>query len=253
MHTFDLSDYGIKVQKVLRNASPAVLCEEAIRYEKGAALTDTGALVAYSGEKTGRCPKDKRIVKHKNSEGDIWWGEVNIPLEERIFSINYERAVDYLNTRERLYVVDGFAGWDPKYRIKVRVICSRPYHALFMHNMLIRPEVEELAGFGEPDYVIINAGEFPANSHTDGMTSKTSVALSFERKAMVILGTEYAGEMKKGGVHNHELPDAQAGAPFHALLGHGGEGWGAFFDFVRLKRNGKNNTVCRSKATSDRR
>lgn len=208
MHTFDLSDYGIKVQKVLRNASPAVLCEEAIRYEKGAALTDTGALVAYSGEKTGRCPKDKRIVKHKNSEGDIWWGEVNIPLEERIFSINYERAVDYLNTRERLYVVDGFAGWDPKYRIKVRVICSRPYHALFMHNMLIRPEVEELAGFGEPDYVIINAGEFPANSHTDGMTSKTSVALSFERKAMVILGTEYAGEMKKGvfTIMNYLMP-----------------------------------------------
>src|SRR6478752_4389612 len=82
--------------------------------------------------------------------------------------------------------------------MKVRVICSRPYHALFMHTMLIRPTHEELAGFGSPDFVIYNAGAFPANKLTTGMGSQTSIDLSFEAKELVILGTEYAGEMKKG-------------------------------------------------------
>jgi phosphoenolpyruvate carboxykinase (ATP) len=94
--------------------------------------------------------------------------------------------------------VDGFAGWDPKYRLKVRVICSRPYHALFMRTMLIRPTKQELAEFGEPDFVIYNAGAFPANRLTSGMSSQTSVDLSLEDQELVILGTEYAGEMKKG-------------------------------------------------------
>ena len=138
------------------------------------------------------------MVEHPDSKSDIWWGPVNIPCDEHTFRVNRQRALDYLNTRERLYCFDGFAGWDPKYRIKVRVICSRPYHALFMHTMLIRPTKEELASFGEPDFVIINAGAFPANKFTTGMTSTTSIDLSIEDKQLVILGTEYAGEMKKG-------------------------------------------------------
>jgi phosphoenolpyruvate carboxykinase (ATP) len=98
----------------------------------------------------------------------------------------------------RLYVFDGFAGWHRQYRLKIRMISARPYHALFMHNMLIRPTADQLADFGEADYVIFNAGEFPANLHTRQMTSKTSVDLSFESRELVVLGTEYAGEMKKG-------------------------------------------------------
>ena len=120
------------------------------------------------------------------------------PLDDRAFAINRERAIDYLNTRDRLYCFDGFAGWDAKYRIKIRVICSRPYHALFMRTMLIRPTAEELASFGKPDVTIYNAGAFPANRLTAGMGSTTSMALSLEDREMVILGTEYAGEMKKG-------------------------------------------------------
>jgi phosphoenolpyruvate carboxykinase (ATP) len=114
-----------------------------------------------------------------------------------VWKINRERAVDYLNTRNRIYVVDGYAGWDVKYRINVRVVCARAYHALFMRNMLIRPSREELEHF-HPDYTIYNAGSFPANRYTTGMTSATSVAINFAEKEMVILGTEYAGEMKKG-------------------------------------------------------
>ncbi|HEY6564612.1 MAG TPA: phosphoenolpyruvate carboxykinase (ATP), partial [Pirellulaceae bacterium] len=107
-------------------------------------------------------------------------------------------AVVYLNSRSAVYVVDGFAGWDPAYRLKVRVICERPYHALFMRNMLIRPQPDELATFGTPDFVIYNAGRARADASIDGVDSTTCVALDLESRELVILGTEYAGEMKKG-------------------------------------------------------
>ncbi len=196
--TFNLQEHGLTVGEVHRNLPPSSLYEHAIRYEKDASIAENGALVAYSGVKTGRSPKDKRVVKTPESEADIWWGSVNIPLDAHAFAINRERACDYLNTRERLYCFDGYAGWDPKYRFKVRVICSRPYHALFMHTMLIRPSKQELTDFGKPDFVICNAGEFPANRLTAGVDSKTSICLSLEDRELIILGTEYAGEMKKG-------------------------------------------------------
>ncbi len=126
------------------------------------------------------------------------------------FQVNRERAKDYLNTREKLYCVDAFAGWDPENQIKVRIICARPYHALFISIMLIRPTREELEDYGEPDYVIYNAGQFPANRLAKGMSSSTSVVLNLEEREMVILGTEYAGEMKKGifTVMNYLMPKA---------------------------------------------
>lgn len=200
--------HDIEAAFVGRNLPVATLYEEAIHHDPTARLSGAGALVAYSGEKTGRSPKDKRIVKQAPSDKDIWWGTVNVPMDPNSFAINRERAKDYLNTRDRLYCVDGFAGWDPTYRLKVRVICARPYHALFMHTMLMRPNKEELANYGTPDFVIYNAGEFPANRFTSGMTSKTSIGLSFEDKEMVILGTEYAGEMKKGvfTIMNYLMP-----------------------------------------------
>ena len=198
MTNFSLRDHQLTVTEVHHNLPPSMLYEHAIRHEKDASIAENGALVAYSGAKTGRSPKDKRVVRHAASEQDIWWGQVNIPFDEHTFAINRQRALDYLNTRERLYCFDGYAGWDPKYRIKVRVICSRPYHALFMRNMLIRPTRDELASFGAPDFTIYNAGAFPANRLTTGMGSTTSIDLSFEDRELVILGTEYAGEMKKG-------------------------------------------------------
>ncbi|TVR02570.1 MAG: phosphoenolpyruvate carboxykinase (ATP) [Deltaproteobacteria bacterium] len=206
----DLSAHGIHVENIVRNAAPAALYEAAIAHEKGSAIVDSGALVALSGVKTGRSPRDKRVVRDAATEDDVWWGDVNIALDKDTFMINRERAVDYLNTREKLYVVDGFAGWDERHRIRVRIICERAYHALFMHNMLIRPSLEELENFGEPDFVVYNAGCFPANRYTTGMTSTTSVDLSFERKEFVILGTEYAGEMKKGvfTIMNYLMPKA---------------------------------------------
>ncbi len=198
MAGFELKEHNITVPVTHHNLPPSALYEQAIRFDKDASIAENGALVAYSGAKTGRSPKDKRIVKNSESENDVWWGDVNVPLDAHTFDIVRERARDYLNTCEQLYCFDGFAGWDPKYRIKVRVICERPYHALFMHTMLIRPAKEELANFGKPDFVIYNAGRFPANRYTAGMNSRTTICLNLEDREMVILGTEYAGEMKKG-------------------------------------------------------
>ena len=208
MSNFTLEPHGILVTDVHRNATPAFLYEAALKYEKGSAISSAGALVAYSGKKTGRSPTDKRVVDEPEVRDDVWWGNVNIKLDPQSFTINRERAIDYLNTRERLYVVDGYGGWDPNHRIKIRVICARAYHALFMHNMLIRPSEDDLADFDVPDYVIYNAGGFPANKHTAGMTSSTSIDLSFGKKEFVILGTEYAGEMKKGvfTIMNYLMP-----------------------------------------------
>jgi phosphoenolpyruvate carboxykinase (ATP) len=194
---FDLRALGIATRQVLRNAPPALLCEQAVALDR-AIITATGALATTSGEKTGRSPRDKRIVEHSASAGDIWWGDVNIKLGGDSFDALRKTALDFLGSRERLYVVDGFAGWDPKRRLKIRVVCARPYHALFMHNMLIRPTPAELASYGQPDYVIYNAGQAEADPAIPGVHSKTSVSLNFETGELVILGTQYAGEMKKG-------------------------------------------------------
>jgi len=206
--SFDLTQYGIDVKQILRNSSVPVLYEIGLRHEKGTAISDTGALLVYSGDKTGRSPKDKRIVRHPDSENNIDWGKINMELDEHTYKVNRERAIDYLNTRDRLFVVDAFAGWDEKYRLKVRIVCTRAYHALFMQNMLIMPTKEELENFGTPDYVIFNGGGFPANRYTSSMTSKTSIDVNIEEKEIVILGTEYAGEMKKGifSIMNYLMP-----------------------------------------------
>jgi len=223
---FNLKQYQILTDNIYRNLSTPELYEIALKTEAGSAISDAGALCVYSGNKTGRSPQDKRIVVHPDSKENIDWGDINVGLDEHTFMINRERAIDYLNSRERVFVVDAFAGWEPAYRLKVRVIVTRAYHALFMQNMLIMPTNEELADFGEPDYVIFNGGSFPANRYTSGMTSRTSVDLNFESKEIVILGTEYAGEMKKGifTIMNYLMP-LQDVLPMHcsANVGEAGD------------------------------
>ena len=250
-------DVKLHAVEIVRNAAAPVYYEAALQNEKGSSLTSTGALAVRSGAKTGRSPKDKRVVAEPTSEANVWWGPVNIKMSESSFMVNRERAIDYLNTRDRLFVVDAcaaprklarsgarnsltdpparrrrYAGWDAEHRIAIRVVTSRAYHALFMRNMLVEPTAEEAANF-VPDFTILNAGCFPANRcapaqirramlaqiwtagangrltnprarlslyfrYTEGMTSSCSVDIHFGRGEMVILGTQYAGEMKKG-------------------------------------------------------
>jgi phosphoenolpyruvate carboxykinase (ATP) len=190
--TFDISEFvkkteferelttrGLTVRKVFHNSSTAALYEQALKNEQGSFITSSGALAVSSGLKTGRSPGDKRIVMNKDVE-DIWWGKVNIPLEERSFIVCRERAIDYLNTRKQLFVIDAFAGWDPKYRIQVRVITCRAYHALFMKNMLVMPSKAEIKDF-KPEFVIFNAGCFPSNTHSRGNCLFSIVTREYDR------------------------------------------------------------------------
>jgi phosphoenolpyruvate carboxykinase (ATP) len=202
-----LEEYGIVVANVRRNTPTAKLYEDGIIVHNGM-ITSTGAFATNSAVKKGRSPKDKRVVRESSTEKDIYWGDVNVPISEESFNNNRKQAIEYLNSREKLYVVDGFAGWDPASRVKVRIICSRPYHALFMHNMLIRPTADESANFGKPDYVLFNAGKKDADTRVEGVETKTSVVLNFAKGEFVILGSQYAGEMKKGifTVMNYLMP-----------------------------------------------
>jgi len=204
---FPLTELGDAL--VVHNAPPALLYEHALARE-GAAILSSGALATYSGEKTGRSPNDRRIVDHPESSDQVWWGSVNILASDHSFLACRRQALEYLGTRETVYVVDGYAGWDPAYRIKVRLVCARAYHALFMNNLLIRPDPAELDTFGEPDFVIWNAGGQPADRRIPDVASATSVMLDLERRELVILGTNYAGEMKKGifTALNYRMPQS---------------------------------------------
>ncbi|GFY86704.1 phosphoenolpyruvate carboxykinase 1 [Actinidia rufa] len=225
--TISVSDSALKFTHVLYNLSPAELYEQAIKNEKGSFIASSGALATLSGAKTGRSPKDKRVVRDETTEDELWWGKgsPNIEMDEHTFMVNRERAVDYLNSLDKtkwvlfhiifkeinVFVNDQFLNWDPEHRIKVRIVSARAYHSLFMHNMCIRPTPEELENFGTPDFTIYNAGQFPCNRYTHYMTSSTSVDLNLARREMVILGTQYAGEMKKGlfSVMHYLMPKRQ--------------------------------------------
>lgn len=193
----DLSNLGIQHSNVHVNLSSDALIQLSLETDKGSALSDTGALIVYSGEKTGRSPKDKRIVLEESSKDNINWGDVNQPIDPASFNQAKQQAVAFFNTCADLFIVDGYAVWDKKNTIKVRIICTKAYHALFMYNMLIRPTEQELANFGTPDYVLYNAGATKADTSIKGISSNTSIQLSFEQKEILIFGSEYAGEMKK--------------------------------------------------------
>lgn len=211
---------GITNKNILINPPVNLLYENALKedpvdnHTPKNEISSTGALVAYSGKRTGRSPADKRIVVDNNTFRDIWWGSVNMPLEAQSYKLLQEMAVNYINTRPKVYIIDGYGGWDKKYRQRIRTVCTREYHALFMKNMLIKPTQEEWKRDFEKgvDFTILNAGELPAptSSLIKGINtnSKCSISLNFQSKTMTILGTQYAGEMKKGvfTIMNYLMP-----------------------------------------------
>lgn len=131
------SDSALKFTHILYNLSPAELYEQAIKYEHGSFIASSGALATLSGAKTGRSPRDKRVVIDETTTEELWWGKgsPNIEMDEHTFLVNRERAVDYLNSLEKVFVNDQFLNWDSENRIKVRIVSARAYHSLFMHNM----------------------------------------------------------------------------------------------------------------------
>jgi phosphoenolpyruvate carboxykinase (ATP) len=173
-------------------------------------ITSTGALSNSSGLRYGRSPKDKRVVLDETTKDNVWWGDVNIPISPDGYARNRQRVIDWLQYKRELFIIDGYAGWDPDYRLKIRIICTRPYHALFMKCMLMRAPVDELVEEFKtgPDYTVMNAGEFVADPLTDSVTNGTSVNVNFKERELIVLGSGYAGEMKKGifGVMHYFMP-----------------------------------------------
>lgn len=186
-----------------RNLPIAELVEHAVR--SGDTLANSGALVAMTGKYTGRTPKDKHTVRGAESEPHIWW-ENNTPMEPEVFARLMDKAKAYMRDRE-LYIVDTFGGADPEHRIKARFIVERPYHALFIKQLLLRPNPAELAAY-DPEWTVIDLCYLEADPAVDGTRGEAVIALNFEEKTVLILGTQYAGEMKKSvfTILNYLLP-----------------------------------------------
>lgn len=215
-------------RKIFFNLSPAELVEHALARKEGS-LTSTGAFMADTGKFTGRSPKDRYIVKDEITSTAVWWGEINIPVSEEQFENLYFKMSRHLETKD-LYVRDVFAGADEDYRLKIKVINTLSWHNLFCHNMFLRPAENELPHF-EHDFTIICAPEFEANPDTDGVKNPNFSIINLSKRMILIGGTGYTGEMKKGifSVLNFILPHQKGVLSMHCSANMGKEGDTAIF------------------------
>lgn len=220
---------GVKgAAEVHWNLSPAALVEEAIKNGEGV-LTDNGALMADTGTFTGRSPKDKFVVKDAKTENSVWWGNINQPISESHFDLLQEKMLKFLEGK-KIYVRDAYAGADPNYRLKLRVVNTMAWHNMFCYNMFIRPKGEELSTF-EPNFTIINIPEFQANPEEDGTRQANFTIVNFTKRVILIGGSGYAGEMKKGifTVLNFTLPHEHKVLSMHCSANVGEQGDTAIF------------------------
>ena len=208
MANLDLSKYGITgVTEILHNPSYDVLFAEETKpslegFEKGQ-VTELGAVNVMTGIYTGRSPKDKFFVKNEASADSVWWTSEdykndNKPCTEEAWADLKAKAVKQLSGK-RLFVVDTFCGANEATRMKVRFIMEVAWQAHFVTNMFIRPTAEELANYGEPDFVCFNASKAKVDNYKElGLNSETATVFNLKTKEQVILNTWYGGEMKKG-------------------------------------------------------
>ena len=209
--TLGLDQIGLNnVSKIHRNLNVDNLIDEILKNNEGV-ISSTGAPIVDTGKFTGRSPKDKYIVDEPSSNSQIWWGQVNQKIDEKVFDELFSKIVDYYNSDQNdTYMFDGYAGFDPKYSINVRILAKRAWQAHFVHNMFIRPESNDLDNFS-PDFTIINASDVKnENFKEHGMNSESFVIFHMAKKIAIIGGTEYAGEMKKGifSVLHYLLPQS---------------------------------------------
>jgi len=214
-------------EKVHRNLFPAPLVEAALRRGE-AELAAGGSLVAGTGKRTGRSPKDKFTIKDAFTENKVAWGSANQPFPPDKFDALYERVLDHLKGKE-LFVQDLFCGADPQYTLPIQVINEYAWHSLFVRQLFIRPTAEELKTH-KPEFTIVSAPSFKADPKRDGTNGEVFVLVNFSKKLALIGGTEYAGEMKKAifGVMNFVLPERNV-FPMHCSANVGADGVTALF------------------------
>jgi len=236
-----MNEYGIKakdaslasiglanVADAYWNLTPADLVEETLLRGEGV-LTDNGALAIETGEFTGRSPKDKFMVKDEITKDTVWWGDVNIPFEPEKFDKLYNRVTAYLSGKD-VYVRDAYACADPRYRLNIRVVTEFPWSNLFANNLFLRPTEQEILNF-LPEWHIICAPGFRADAAIDGTRQHNFAVLSLKRKTILIGGTGYTGEIKKGifTLLNYLLPQEKGVLSMHCSANIGKDGDTAIF------------------------
>jgi phosphoenolpyruvate carboxykinase (ATP) len=207
-----ISNYGLEhhglnhAGAVYWNLTTPLLYEQIIKRNEGS-ISHMGPIVVTTGEHTGRAPKDKFVVREASSEAEIWWGPVNQPLAEEQFMGLWRRVQAYLQNRD-LFVFDGYAGADERYRMPVRIITEYAWHSLFARNMFRRERDRKALQNFVPEFAVVNVPDFHADPAVDGTHSETFIIVHFGMKLVLIGGTEYAGETKKSifSALNYYLP-----------------------------------------------
>jgi phosphoenolpyruvate carboxykinase (ATP) len=214
--------------EIFWNLSVPELVEHAIRNGEGI-LTDTGALMCDTGKFTGRSPKDKFIVKDSTTENTVWWGDINQPITPEKFDNLLKKLTASMNGK-RLYVRDSYACADPKHKLNIRVINTGAWHNLFCNHLFLRPTEADLANF-TPEWTIINNPEFLSVGAEEGTRQGNFTMIDFTRKIILIGGSAYTGEMKKGifSVLNYVLPQEKQILSMHCSANIGKEGDTAIF------------------------
>ncbi len=226
--TISLNPYGINNAKVHYQLKSQEL--DAICIKNGIGKrASSGALAIDTGVFTGRSPLDRFIVKDAKTKDLVWWGDINIPFEETAFAKLKSKITDYLSNKE-LYVRDAYACADPEYKLNIRVINEYPWSNMFAHNMFLRPTEKELVDF-DPEWTILNAPGFLADPEVDGTRQSNFAILSFTEKTIIIGGTGYTGEIKKGifSALNFILPVEKNTLPMHCSANVGDNGETAIF------------------------
>src|SRR5687768_7436095 len=186
--------------------TPQQLIQQTLDLGEGQ-LSDTGALIINTGEFTGRSPKDKFIVRDNTTNDKIDWNNFNIPISTEHFIKVYERMVEYMERIPELWIRDCYACADPRYRINIRVINEKPWGNLFAYNMFLRPAEEELEDF-KPEWQVMAAPGLELDPVECGTRQKNAALISFKHKMILVAGTGYTGEIKKGifSILNYLLP-----------------------------------------------
>src|SRR5215212_3047468 len=213
----------VRYGAVHENLPPARLIEASVRRREGM-LAENGALVAKTGKRTGRSPKDRFIIEDEATRDKVAWGSVNKPFPSEAFETLLEKATDYLGSLEEFFVVDAYAGADPRYRLNVQVVTEYAWHALFARQLFRRPSPGELESF-EPDWTVISVPGFETDPERDGTNSETFIGVDFERRVVLVCASGYAGEMKKSifSVLNFVLPVEHGVLPMHCSANVGQE------------------------------
>src|SRR4029078_4417763 len=203
------------------NRSTAELYEDAIRAGEGMVAAE-GPLGVRTGKDTGRSPNDKFVVREPSSAGKVWWGEVNQPISEEHYDRLRARLVEYV-ANKTLFAQDCHIGAHPDHRRSLRVYTETAWASIFARNLFRRPAAEDLAAFS-PNFTIIDVPSFKADPATEGTRSETAILVHLKRMEVIIVGTEYAGEIKKSAftVMNYLLPD-EGVLPLHSAVTVGAE------------------------------